>query len=119
MNTQSQTVVHASDVTGQRHAQLTVPRRTLMGAVVAQAIGLMDLPTESATQERKPIIYHAYEDGASEQLLPEDIGRVAMVTKVADAVKVAMQRAGITDPADVHYVQTKTPLLTIHTIRDA
>ena len=30
-----------------------------------------------------------------------------------------MERAGITDPADVHYVQTKTPLLTIHTIRDA
>ena len=55
----------------------------------------------------------------SEQLLPEEIGRVAMVSKVADAVKVAMERAGITDPADVHYVQTKTPLLTIHTIRDA
>jgi ring-opening amidohydrolase-like protein len=55
----------------------------------------------------------------SEQLLPEDIGRVAMVEKVADAVKVAMERAGITEPGDVHYVQTKTPLLTIHTIRDA
>ena len=55
----------------------------------------------------------------SEQLAPEDIGRVAMVTKVSDAVQVAMERAGITDPADVHYVQTKTPLLTIHTIRDA
>ena len=55
----------------------------------------------------------------SEQLLPEDIGRVAMVTKVADAVRVAMERAGITDVADVHYVQTKTPLLTIQTIRDA
>src|SRR5690349_19934379 len=55
----------------------------------------------------------------SEQLLPEDIGRVAMVSKVADAVKVAMEKAGITDPADVHYVQTKTPLLTVHTIRDA
>jgi ring-opening amidohydrolase-like protein len=55
----------------------------------------------------------------SEQLLPEDIGRVAMVSKVAAGVKVAMERAGITDPADVHYVQTKTPLLTIHTIRDA
>jgi ring-opening amidohydrolase-like protein len=55
----------------------------------------------------------------SEQLLPEDIGRVAMISKVADAVKVAMERAGITDVADVHYVQTKTPLLTIHTIRDA
>jgi cyanuric acid amidohydrolase len=55
----------------------------------------------------------------SEQLLPEDIGRTAMITKVADAVKVAMERAGITDPAEVHYVQTKTPLLTIDTIRDA
>jgi barbiturase len=55
----------------------------------------------------------------SEQLLPEDIGRRPMIEKVADAVRVAMQRAGISDPADVHYVQTKTPLLTIHTIRDA
>jgi ring-opening amidohydrolase-like protein len=55
----------------------------------------------------------------SEPIKPEEIGYVAMVQKVADAVKVAMERAGITDPADVHYVQTKTPLLTIHTIRDA
>jgi cyanuric acid amidohydrolase len=55
----------------------------------------------------------------SEHLLPEDIGRTPMIEKVAAAVKVAMERAGITDPADVHYVQTKTPLLTIHTIRDA
>ena len=55
----------------------------------------------------------------SEQLLPEEIGRVEMVRKVSDAVKAAMDRAGITDIADVHYVQTKTPLLTIHTVRDA
>lgn len=55
----------------------------------------------------------------SEQLLPEDIGRRPMIEKVAAAVRVATERAGITDPADVHYVQTKTPLLTIHTIRDA
>jgi cyanuric acid amidohydrolase len=30
-----------------------------------------------------------------------------------------MKRAGITDAGDVHYVQTKTPLLTIDTIREA
>jgi cyanuric acid amidohydrolase len=42
-----------------------------------------------------------------------------MITKVADAVHEAMKRAGIEDPADVHYVQTKTPLLTIQTIREA
>jgi barbiturase len=55
----------------------------------------------------------------SEPLLPEDIGRTAMISKVAAAVTAAMGEAGITDPADVHYVQTKTPLLTIQTIRDA
>src|ERR1700676_5491284 len=52
-------------------------------------------------------------------LLPEDTGRPAMVQKVADAVKAAMKDAGITDPKDVHYVQTKTPLLTIDSVRDA
>jgi len=55
----------------------------------------------------------------SAELLPEDIGRPAMVEKVAAAVKAAMRDAGIDDPSDVHYVQTKTPLLTIESVRDA
>ena len=55
----------------------------------------------------------------SVELLPEDIGRIAMVKKVADAVKAAMKDAGITDVKDVHYVQTKTPLLTIESTIDA
>ena len=54
----------------------------------------------------------------SAELLPEDIGRPAMVQKVADAVKAAMHDAGISDPEDVHYVQTKTPLLD-HRVRCA
>ncbi len=55
----------------------------------------------------------------SEVILPEDIGRPAMVEKVARGVLEAMKIAGIEDPADVHYVQTKTPLLTLATITDA
>jgi len=55
----------------------------------------------------------------SPKILPEDIGRPAMVEKVAAGVRAAMREAGIDDPADVHYVQTKTPLLTIESIRDA
>ncbi len=55
----------------------------------------------------------------SDELQPEDIGRPAMVEKVAAAVKAAMRDAGIADPADVHYVQTKTPLLTIENVLDA
>ena len=55
----------------------------------------------------------------SEIILPEDIGRPAMVETVAAGVRLAMQDAGIGDPKDVHYVQTKTPLLTIDTIQEA
>jgi barbiturase len=55
----------------------------------------------------------------SDVLLPEDIGRPAMVEKVAEGVKRAMAEAGIDDVADVHYVQTKTPLLVLDTIADA
>jgi len=55
----------------------------------------------------------------SPKIFPEDIGRPAMVEKVAEGVRLAMKDAGIDDPADVHYVQTKTPLLTIDTIADA
>jgi ring-opening amidohydrolase-like protein len=55
----------------------------------------------------------------SEQIRPEDIGRLPMVEKVAAGVTIAMERAGISDPGDVHYVQTKTPLLTLDTITDA
>ncbi len=55
----------------------------------------------------------------SEQIRPEDIGRTPMVAKVADGVRTAMRLAGISDPGDIHYVQTKTPLLTLDTINDA
>jgi cyanuric acid amidohydrolase len=55
----------------------------------------------------------------SEQIRPEDIGRPAMVQSVAEGVRTAMSAAGIADAADVHYVQTKTPLLTLDTIADA
>jgi cyanuric acid amidohydrolase len=55
----------------------------------------------------------------SATLLPEDIGRIAMVEKVAAGVKAAMKNAGIDSPKDVHYVQTKTPLLTIDSVLDA
>jgi ring-opening amidohydrolase-like protein len=87
------------------------------GVISPHATIFATVPTEDVAQTDEPRLTVGY--AMSEQLLPEDIGRTPMITKVADAVKVAMERAGITEPADVHYVQTKTPLLTIHTIRDA
>jgi cyanuric acid amidohydrolase len=87
------------------------------GIISPHATIFATVPAEKAVQTDEPRLTVGF--AMSEAILPEEIGYVGMITKVADAVKVAMERAGITDPKDVHYVQTKTPLLTIHTIRDA
>lgn len=87
------------------------------GVISPHATIFATVPADHAVRTDEPRLTIGF--AMSEKLLPEDIGRTAMITKVADAVRLAMARAGITDPADVHYVQTKTPLLTIRTIRDA
>jgi ring-opening amidohydrolase-like protein len=79
----------------------------------ATVFARVDRPAKS--QEPRLVIGTAL----SPQILPEDIGRPAMVEKVAEGVRLAMKDAGISDPKDVHYVQTKTPLLTIESIQDA
>ena len=50
---------------------------------------------------------------------PEEVGTMAEVETVADAVRQAQAEAGIEDPADVHYVQVKGPLLTPAAVADA
>jgi barbiturase len=87
------------------------------GVISPHATVFATVPPSRAEQTPEPRLSVGF--AMSEPLLPEDIGRTAMITKVAAAVRTAMAEAGITDPSDVHYVQTKTPLLTIHTISDA
>jgi barbiturase len=87
------------------------------GVICPHATVFATIPADRAARTDEPRLSIGF--AMSERLLPEDIGRSAMISKVAAAVGAAMERAGITDPADVHYVQTKTPLLTIHTISDA
>lgn len=50
---------------------------------------------------------------------PEEVGTMAEVREVAEAVKRAQAEAGIADPNDVHYVQVKGPLLTPAAVADA
>ena len=87
------------------------------GVISPHATIFATLPADHAEQTDEPRLTVGF--AMSEPIKPEEIGYTGMISKVADAVKVAMERAGITDAKDVHYVQTKTPLLTIHTIRDA
>jgi cyanuric acid amidohydrolase len=50
---------------------------------------------------------------------PEELGRTPQVQATTAAVRAAMAEAGITDPAQVHYVQVKCPLLTSERIAAA
>jgi cyanuric acid amidohydrolase len=50
---------------------------------------------------------------------PEELGRMAQVRATAEAVRAAMHDAALSDPADVHYVQVKCPLLTSERIGQA
>ena len=74
----------------------------------------VDGPAEPADEKRLAVGF-----AVSEPILPEEIGRLEMVDKVAAGVRKAMEAAGISDSADVHFVQTKTPLLTAERIADA
>lgn len=57
--------------------------------------------------------------GLTQAFRPEEIGRNAQIAATAEAVKTAMRDAGITSPADVHFVQIKCPLLTKERIEEA
>jgi len=87
------------------------------GVLSPHATIFATIPAERVVPTDEPRLTVGF--AMSEPILPEEIGRRAMIEKVAAAVRQAMARSGVIDPADVHYVQTKTPLLTIDTIRDA
>ena len=55
----------------------------------------------------------------SDAIAPEEVGRMGMIRKVADATHVAMRDAGLTDTKDVHLVMVKVPGLSTATIADA
>ena len=57
--------------------------------------------------------------GFTRDFLPEEMGRMTMVSEVRDVVLKLMEDAGIESKDDVHFVQIKCPLLTSDRIIDA
>jgi cyanuric acid amidohydrolase len=56
---------------------------------------------------------------ATRDFLPHEIGRSAQIEATAQAVREAMQDAGISRVEDVHWVQVKCPLLTAERVQAA
>src|SRR5919108_4010594 len=77
------------------------------------------VPDDDVSRSSKDELRLTVGFAVSEKILPEEIGRLPMVEKVAAGVRKAMKEAGISDPKDVHFVQTKTPLLTAERIAAA
>src|SRR3954469_8214119 len=67
------------------------------GVISPHATIFATLPEDRVEKTDEPRLTVGF--AMSEQILPEDIGRVAMVEKVAEGVRRAMDAAGITDPA--------------------
>jgi cyanuric acid amidohydrolase len=97
--------------------------RHLPQASVERIAYVMSGGTEGALSPHLLVFERGSEDLASgpamaigsaltEDLPPQSLGRLAQVEMVARGVRAAMADAGLSDVADVHFVQIKCPLLT-------
>ena len=82
------------------------------GEVEAEVEGRAALPEPTAKRLAVGIAFTA-------DFAPEAIGRTEQIRATADAVRRAMDDAGIADAADLHFVQIKCPLLTSARIAEA
>src|SRR5438128_1713895 len=65
-----------------------------------------EVPAGSPEEHEKLLVVGI---AGSEPILPEDVGRMGQMRKVARAVHGAMADAGVDDPKDVHLVMVKVP----------
>lgn len=75
----------------------------------------VEVPDSHAGEDKRLVVGRA----GSDDIAPEEVGRMGMMRKVAAATHEAMKDAGLTDPKDVHLVMVKVPGLTVASIRDA
>ena len=83
--------------------------------IVAVTRAWDDVDDASPDEDKRLVVGIA----GSEPIMPEEVGRMGMMRKVAAAVLRAMEDAGVDDPKDVHLVMVKVPGLTVASIKDA
>ena len=86
---------------------LMSPHVTVFGRAAARGTDAADPPGEGRL---------AVGVGKSGPIEPSAIGRLGQIRAVARAVRAGMREGGISDPADVHFVQVKGPCLTTERI---
>ncbi len=84
--------------------------------IVAVTREWVEVPDGAPGEDEKRLVVGI---AGSAPILPEDVGRMGQMRKVAQAVHGAMADAGVDDPKDVHLVMVKVPGLTTASIKDA
>src|SRR4051794_12379166 len=77
------------------------------GVISPHATIFATLPEDAVEKTDEPRLTVGY--AMSDVLLPEDIGRISMVEKVAAGVRRAMPEGGSTGPAAAHDVRARAP----------
>src|SRR5437016_8148149 len=75
----------------------------------------IEAPEGNAQDDKRLVVGRA----GSDAIAPEEVGRMGMIRKVAEAMHRAMADAALSDPKDVHLVMVKVPGLTTSSIKDA
>jgi cyanuric acid amidohydrolase len=75
----------------------------------------VEVPDGDKSGEKRLVVGRA----GSDPIAPEEVGRMGQIQKVAEATRLAMADAGLTDAKDVHLVMVKVPGLTTASIKDA
>lgn len=86
------------------------------GVMTPHATIFTKTETEDITKEEKSL---AVSVGFTRDFLPEEMGTLTMVNEVKEVVLELIEKAGIEDKEDVHFVQIKCPLLTSDRIQEA
>ena len=83
--------------------------------IVAVTREWIEAPEGNAQDDKRLVVGRA----GSDAIAPEEVGRMGMIRKVAEATHRAMADAALSDPKDVHLVMVKVPGLTTSSIKDA
>src|SRR2546427_2841968 len=75
----------------------------------------IEAPEGNAQDDKRLVVGRA----GSDAIAREEVGRMGMIRKVAEATQRAMADAALSDPKDVHLVMVKVPGLTTSSIKDA
>jgi cyanuric acid amidohydrolase len=112
---------YLQEITGKTKSQIAEKIAFVMsggteGVMTPHAVIFTNRQVDQAPHQQKSLVVTS---GFTRDFLPEEQGTMVMVHEVAQTITSLMEKVGIQDPQDVHFIQIKCPLLTSERINEA